>query len=142
MLLKCAFSLSLSLSSVFKLKKKTFNEKHLNVMVSRDTHAVENTAQDRSEMPLKKNVISKSSVFRHENTKKLAQLVKFTYIATVEIIQIDCGVNYRVNYTITRETGREVHPGRHREREESMQSMAERSKGREKVGSEWHRLER
>lgn len=80
-------------------------------------------------MPLKKNVISKSSVFRHENTKKLAQFVKFTYIAAVEITQIDCGVNYRVNYTITRETGREVHPGRHREREESIQSMGEMSRG-------------
>lgn len=73
-------------------------------------------------MPLEKNVISKTSVFRHESTKKLAQLVKFTYIAAVEIIQIDRGVNYRVNYTITRETGREIRSGRHREGEESMQS--------------------
>lgn len=38
------------------------------------------------DVPLEKNVISKTSVFRHENTKKLAQLVKFTYIAAVEII--------------------------------------------------------
>lgn len=66
--------------------KKSFNEEHSNVMVSWDIHAVENTAQDQLKIPLRKNVISKSLVFRHENTKKLAQPGKFTYIATVEII--------------------------------------------------------
>lgn len=41
-----------------------------------------------------------------------AGLVKFTYRATVEIIQIDRGVNYRVNYTIA-SGAREVHAGQY-----------------------------
>lgn len=65
----------------------------------------------------------------------------------MEIIQIDCGVNYRVNYTITHGTGRKVHSKRHRRKRKLIARLREgRREGgggeeeREKGGEGRHRL--
>lgn len=58
----------------------------------------------------------------------LAQPAKFTYSAAAEIIQIDHGVNYQVNYTITH--GSEVYDHRVQASRKKRRRYVGRAEGR------------